>query len=312
MGCSYFLIKHKTGEGILSYHSKGRHSNEHKRVLLNNPELIEAEVETLRKSLRLNDEAELLMMISIATDEMIRLVTMHPEVWFMDVTHGTNRQRRDLFMLAIRTPTGETFPGNITIIPSQKRWIFHCIYRYAFIHLYGTDTCSRNRLVLCDEDESEYGPFENQILTNKTFKDSRLMLCIFHALTQPFKKEVFPLLPKKSPKSTILSDVGKNYGEGLFGVSISVYYVCMLNARVNSHNRGCMQDCMLNGRVNSHNPGCMLVIVSLPTNSHGRVNSHNQGCTPQLCHFLLTFINQYLSRKFLFLINDASMQCIHY
>jgi len=72
-------------------------------VLLNNPELIEAEVETLRKSLRLNDEAELLMMISTATDEMIRLVTMHPEVWFVDVTHGTNRQQRDLFMLAIRT-----------------------------------------------------------------------------------------------------------------------------------------------------------------------------------------------------------------
>ena len=73
------------------YHSKGHNSNEHKRVLLNNPELIEVEVETLQKSLRLNDEAELLMMISIATDEMIRLVTMHPEVWFMDVTHGTNR-----------------------------------------------------------------------------------------------------------------------------------------------------------------------------------------------------------------------------
>jgi len=71
-------------------------------------------------------------------------------------------------MLAIRTPTGETFPGKITIIPSQKRWIFHCIYQYAFLHLYGTDTCSRNRLVLCDEDESEYGPFEIQILISCT------------------------------------------------------------------------------------------------------------------------------------------------
>jgi hypothetical protein len=60
------LIKHKTGEELLSYHSKGRHSNEHKRVLLNNPELIEAEVETLRKSLRLNDESELLMMIYLS------------------------------------------------------------------------------------------------------------------------------------------------------------------------------------------------------------------------------------------------------
>ena len=77
----------------------------------------------------------------------------------------------------------------------------------------GTDTCSHNRLFLCDEDESEYGPFENQILTNKTFKYSRLMLCIFYALPQPFKKEVFPLLPRKSPKSPILSEVGKRYGE---------------------------------------------------------------------------------------------------
>jgi hypothetical protein len=58
IGCRYFLIKHKTGEGIQSYHSKGRHSNEHKGVLLNNPELIEVEVETLRKLLQLNDEAE--------------------------------------------------------------------------------------------------------------------------------------------------------------------------------------------------------------------------------------------------------------
>jgi hypothetical protein len=214
MGCSYFLIKHQTGEGLISYHSKGRHPNE-QRVLLNNPELIEAEVEKLWELLRLNDEAELLMMISIATNKMIRLITMHPEVRFMDVTHGTNRQRRDLFMLAIRTLAGETFPGNLTIIPSQKRWRFHCIYWYAFIHLHGVNTCSHNCLVLCDEYESEYGPIENHIVTNNTFK-SLLMLCIFHALTQPFKKEVFPFIPKKSAKSLLLSKAGYSYGEWFF------------------------------------------------------------------------------------------------
>ena len=112
--------------------------------------------------------------------------------------------------------------------------------------LYGTDTCSRNRLVLCDEDESEYGPFENQILTNKTFKDSCLMLCIFHALTQPFKKAVFPLLPRRSPKSPILSEVGKSYGEFYFILSTSVFPGCMLDGHVNSHN----SRCMLDGRVN--------------------------------------------------------------
>ena len=127
-------------------------------------------------------------MVSLATDGTIRLVSMHPEVWFMDVTGGTNRQNRDLFMMAIRWPTGETFPGNLTVIPSGKRWIFHCIYQHAFLALYGRETCSRNRLSLCDEDDSEYGPFENCIETVKEFKDSRLMLCLFHAIWQVFKK----------------------------------------------------------------------------------------------------------------------------
>ncbi len=30
----------------------------------------------------------MLVMISMATDEMIRLVAMHPDVWFMDTTAG--------------------------------------------------------------------------------------------------------------------------------------------------------------------------------------------------------------------------------
>ena len=50
----------------------------------------------------------------------------------------------------------------------RKGGYSNCIYRYAFLHLYGTDTCSRNCLVLCDEDESEYGSFENQILISCT------------------------------------------------------------------------------------------------------------------------------------------------
>jgi hypothetical protein len=140
---------------------------------LNNPELIKAQVKKLQNLVRFNDEAELLMMISIAIDKMIRLITIHPDVWFMDVTHGTNSQWRDLSMLAIKTTTGKTFPGNLSIIPSWKWWIFHCIYLYAFIYLNGVNTCSCNCLVLCNKDKLEYGPFENRILTNHTFKDLR-------------------------------------------------------------------------------------------------------------------------------------------
>jgi hypothetical protein len=45
-------------------------------------------LESMRKDFILNDKAQMLVMISMATDEMIQMVAMYPEVWFMDTTAG--------------------------------------------------------------------------------------------------------------------------------------------------------------------------------------------------------------------------------
>jgi hypothetical protein len=34
---------------------------------------------------------------------------------------GTNKQKQELFVMAVHSPTGKTFPGNFTIIPSAKK-----------------------------------------------------------------------------------------------------------------------------------------------------------------------------------------------
>jgi hypothetical protein len=34
---------------------------------------------------------------------------------------GTNNQKKELFVMAVRSPTGKTFPGNHNIIPSAKK-----------------------------------------------------------------------------------------------------------------------------------------------------------------------------------------------
>ena len=52
------------------------------------PEQIEEEVTGLRKDYSLNDKCKILVLVSMATDKMIRLVSMYPEVWFMDTTAG--------------------------------------------------------------------------------------------------------------------------------------------------------------------------------------------------------------------------------
>ncbi len=106
--------------------------------------------------------------------------------------------------MAIRTPSGCTLPGNLAIIPSEQLWVFHAIYQYAFSHLYSPEVCSRNRLVLTDEDEAKYRSFEALIKTTSDFKQSTVMLCTFHGVWMAFKKDLLTLLED--------CDCGKNYG----------------------------------------------------------------------------------------------------
>ncbi len=118
--------------------------------------------------------------------------------------------------MAIRTPTGRTFPGNFTIIPSAKKWGFHAIYRLTFLSLYGEHICSLNQLVLTDEEDAEYRSFENLIVTHEMFQSSNVMLCTFHAIWHPFKRYIYNLLPSKNTKNgklVELTEVGRSWGK---------------------------------------------------------------------------------------------------
>ena len=128
---------------------------------------------------------------------------------------GTNRHKKKLFVMAVRTPCGKSFPGNFSIIPSSKKWVFYAIFCLAFLELYGDKVCLMNCLVLTDEEDTEYRPFESLIVTNDKFKSSKVMLCIFHAIWQPFKCDIHTLCPRKSKKGQPieLTKVGSAWGE---------------------------------------------------------------------------------------------------
>jgi hypothetical protein len=130
---------------------------------------------------------------------------------------GTNKQKKELFVMKIQTPTGRTFPANFTIIPSAKKWVFHAIYRLAFLNLYGEHISSLNRLVLTDKEDAEYCYFENLIVTHEMFQSSTVMLCTFHAIWQPsFKRDIYNLLPSKKTKNgklVELTEVGRSWGK---------------------------------------------------------------------------------------------------
>ena len=222
LGCNYFVVSHETGRGLIATRGRGRPPGKKKKhqkvveeeiIIADFPQDREKEIAEMRRSLFVKDDSTVLLLVSICTDAMIKLVAMHPEVWFMDVTSSVNKQKSDLFMLAIRTPSGRTFPGNFTFIPSGKSWVFQCIYQYAFTSLFGTTVCSYNRLALFDDDFSERGPYESCIATLPHFSKSKVMLCVFHAVWMPFQERVIRFITARfHDGSGLLTKLGKEIG----------------------------------------------------------------------------------------------------
>ena len=83
---NHFYVVHENGS--LYACSKGRPTKALAKKRLECPDEIEEELAGLRKDFLLTDDCQMLVLVSMATDEMIRLVSMFPEVWFMDTTAG--------------------------------------------------------------------------------------------------------------------------------------------------------------------------------------------------------------------------------
>ncbi len=112
----------------------------------------------------------------------------------------------------------------ITLSSHLPRSGFSILYFVWHSWAYGEHVCSMNRLVLTDEEDAEYHAFESVIATHDACSSSKVMLCTFHAVWQPFKRDVYNLLPsKKSSKGKLieLTEVGKQWGENWI---ITLYY----------------------------------------------------------------------------------------
>ncbi len=83
---NHFYVVHENG--CLYACSKGRPTKALAKKRLECPDEIEEELAGFRKDFMLTDDCQMLVLVSMATDEMIRLVSMFPDVFFMDTTAG--------------------------------------------------------------------------------------------------------------------------------------------------------------------------------------------------------------------------------
>ena len=228
---------------LLVCKNKGRPSAEERFIMSCETKLKEAILE-MKREMGFNDDTEVIIACSISSDEMLRHVHMFPEVFFVDVTANTNRQKLGLFIQVVRDTNRESHVGNVTFIPSGQAWVFLKIYKVFFENLFGKATISRNRLCLTDEDKSEFGPLERMMATEDHWKKSMHMLCVFHALVKPFHEKICPILPHKMSQSKrSLTNLGKACGECMqLSQQVSFFQPTFVTVSTNAHLLGSAND----------------------------------------------------------------------
>lgn len=83
MDINYFYVLHETGKGLMSY-ARGRPTSNGFECT---SEMREKILE-LRNDFNMHNKTKMLLFISIATNDMVKYVSMYPEVWFLDCTYG--------------------------------------------------------------------------------------------------------------------------------------------------------------------------------------------------------------------------------
>ena len=75
-----------------------------------------------------------------------------PHVLGLDVTHGTNAEKRGLFRASGKTSSNRNFPLINAYIPSEQRWLFHWCITKAIPFILDKEDLKKTRMIVSDQD----------------------------------------------------------------------------------------------------------------------------------------------------------------
>ena len=83
------MVQHETGNGLYAYPRGPPGRNSQLREKLPCPVDVDQKLSKLRLDYGISESNKMMVFISLATKDMVRYMSMYPEVWFMDCTAGT-------------------------------------------------------------------------------------------------------------------------------------------------------------------------------------------------------------------------------
>jgi hypothetical protein len=78
----------------------------------------------VKSATKLDDSEAMLLFVAWGSDENLRYITMFPEVFSIDTTYGTNREKIPLLVFAGTDNNRKNFTALRLFLPSKCEWVF--------------------------------------------------------------------------------------------------------------------------------------------------------------------------------------------
>ena len=82
------------------------------------------EIKKLCREESVNDNVDVHLLFVWVLDKELCMVTMHPECMSVDLTHGSNRQKKKLIVVAFKDGNNNVFPGAHAFQPNSGQVTF--------------------------------------------------------------------------------------------------------------------------------------------------------------------------------------------
>jgi len=135
-----------------------------------------------------NGRKKLLLAVAWSTDSMRAMFAKFPETMAGDITFQTNSERRPLWNFSGKTSSNKTYTALCAFLPSQARWCFDWVYRFALPAILPREALNRITLFITDGDDKLYDPYIE--LISQLFPNARHALCVWHLIDRGLRRKL--------------------------------------------------------------------------------------------------------------------------
>ncbi len=130
-------------------------------------------------------DGQILLAIMWITKDAKRYHSKFPHVLGLDVTFGTNAEKRPLFRASGKTSNNKNVPHVNSFIPSQQRWVFEWILKDALPSTLDANALKKTCIITTDQDEQLVGTLLHELRLGKNmiYGEARNRLCKWHKVS---------------------------------------------------------------------------------------------------------------------------------